>query len=413
MSGRRRGTALPGALVVPFALACGTDGGEASIPVVEQAPDAGERSDRWDYGGGRAIHSVRLGPEPAEPGAAVEISLRSEGLAGCQGRLGLLPPRVAARQQVWRGSGSVQPDDALAPDPRAAWHDLEFADGDNTQRIDLAAPFHPTTAVVVLETHCAGRLVPVRAGPRRERIAESGPVPGAWAVLGLIDVARRPTAVRARLLDTPPKLDGRLDDAPWQGPGHAMGDSLRGEPPQGYAAGLDSQVWVAWDDEALYVAADLADADVWTEFRDHDDPLYRQEAFELMVWSGTGRAAPPYVELQVAPSGARFDSRLEARRRGDEAWNGAWSAAVHVDGTLGDAEDRDRGWSVEVALPWTSLCEVTDLPCHPQAGRTLRMNLFRLDKPDRERQVGLALSPTLQPDFHAPENVAVITLEGS
>jgi hypothetical protein len=33
----------------------------------------------------------------------------------------------------------------------------------------------------------------------------------------------------------------------------------------------------------------------------------------------------------------------------------ALATAVHVDGTINDHSDRDRGWAVELRIPWASL----------------------------------------------------------
>ena len=40
------------------------------------------------------------------------------------------------------------------------------------------------------------------------------------------------------------------------------------------------------------------------------------------------------------------------------------------------------------------------------------MQLPNSDKPDRKQQVALALSPTLEPDFHAWANAAELVLLG-
>ena len=61
--------------------------------------------------------------------------------------------------------------------------------------------------------------------------------------------------------------------------------------------------------------------------------------------------------------------------------------AVHVDGTLNRRDDIDRGWSAEIAIPWTSLSLLADgrsLP--PRDGDEWRIDCSRFQKigPDRE-----------------------------
>jgi len=53
--------------------------------------------------------------------------------------------------------------------------------------------------------------------------------------------------------------------------------------------------------------------------------------------------------------------------------------AVHVDGTLNDPNDTDSGWTVEIAIPWAALTELTpDLACTPRPGDTWRLNFSRV-----------------------------------
>jgi len=72
--------------------------------------------------------------------------------------------------------------------------------------------------------------------------------------------------------------------------------------------------------------------------------------------------------------------------------------------------DRDEGWTTEFAVPWSDICEHTEVECPVAAGMSLRVNAFRLERPRKGPTVGLALSPTRVPDFHAPENSAVLEL---
>jgi hypothetical protein len=182
--------------------------------------------------------------------------------------------------------------------------------------------------------------------------------------------------------------------------------SLEGEP----VGSPRSEVWMAWDPQAIYVAARLEDRDIWGDYTKRDDPIYREEAFE--VFFGAGERVRRYLEFQVSPQGVVFDAAFTGPRKGGEAWNGEWTQAVLVDGTLDNRRDRDRQWTVELAFPWSTLCGDTDLPCEVSTGTSLRMNLFRLDKDAKGRQSGQALTPTRKPDFHNWAAAATITLGG-
>src|SRR5205807_1283630 len=53
--------------------------------------------------------------------------------------------------------------------------------------------------------------------------------------------------------------------------------------------------------------------------------------------------------------------------------------AVHVDGTLNNPRDVDRGWSVEIAWPWKSLAELTAVRVPPRDGDQWRINFSRVE----------------------------------
>ncbi|MFO7562150.1 MAG: carbohydrate-binding family 9-like protein [Enhygromyxa sp.] len=355
----------------------------------------------------------RISPTPLRPsrvgapGRAVIVEFEAEGLQGTQGRLGLLPPRGAARQEVAHDTPG-QPDD-----PRSVWIDVAIL-GDGPQRFELPPPgpsWHAEWAVVALELRRGRTPVPVLAGPRSEMLSDSTRSPGGRAILGVVPVERRPTwVVAVGLLDgQAPTIDGRLDEPVWQREGAVLVHSRSGEPATEIDAALGgpTQVWFAWDREHLYVAASLPDRDLYAPHRERDDPLYRDEAFELFIAGDA--SGTHYLEYQVSARNVVFDARFSEYRKGDESWDGSWRSAVQLDGDL-DTRGGDRGWTVELAFSWAELCEHSSVRCPPEAGTSLRVNVFRLDKPDRKSQVGLALSPTLEPDFHAWQNSAQLLL---
>lgn len=68
-----------------------------------------------------------------------------------------------------------------------------------------------------------------------------------------------PTKVHALHISEPIGLDGMLSEPAWQGPGFS--DFKQRDPNQGEPPTERTEVWVAYDDAALYVAARLYDSD--------------------------------------------------------------------------------------------------------------------------------------------------------
>ncbi|HVP62072.1 MAG TPA: carbohydrate-binding family 9-like protein [Myxococcaceae bacterium] len=209
----------------------------------------------------------------------------------------------------------------------------------------------------------------------------------------------------ARRTATPPRIDGVLDDAAWHGATQlTLVDSLDGRP-----APFRTTARLAWDDEALYVAFDCEDPDVWGTFRTRDDPLYTQEVVEIFLDADAdGRT---YDEIEVSPHNVVFDAYFPARRQGmDLSWDSGLKSAVKVSGTLDDASDRDQGWTVEMRIPFARLHSVPHVP--PKPGDRWRFNLYRLELPDRKNAQGQAFSPLYVGDFHAVERFAWLVFDG-
>jgi hypothetical protein len=83
---------------------------------------------------------------------------------------------------------------------------------------------------------------------------------------------------------------------------------------------------------------------------------------------------------------------------------------VDVDGTVNDNSDRDRGWTLELLIPWTGLAELARpdgraLP--PRAGDVWRMDFSRFNQyreaPPAQDPGGWAWSPHGAWDSHIPE----------
>jgi hypothetical protein len=354
------------------------------------------------FHGGATLGTRTFAPAPARAGGTIRVRVPVAGASGSL-TIGVQAPRAAGRQEA-RGQQSV-PREQI--DLRDAWVEVAAAEQVEVE-LPVASPWHASHAVIVAEL--AGDVAV--AGPRRA---------DGRAILGAVPVTPEPTRAAARRAAAI-SVDGRLDEAVWQEQaGASLTDSLDGEPdpthvaraPAGSLGALEprygTRVAFAWDEQFLYAAADLPDVDLWSDFSAQDEPLYKQEAFELFVAAtGEGR---DYLEYQVSPRGVTFDAHFPRHRAGDEGWDSGWRTAVQAEGTVNDARDRDRGFTVEVAIPWAELCEKTALTCPPRAGMELRVNAFRLEREGRKRPIGLSLSPTRVPDFHAWDNAAVLVLQ--
>ena len=195
----------------------------------------------------------------------------------------------------------------------------------------------------------------------------------------------------------PVKVDGKLDDDVWA---KAKSSGLFVESIAGKTAPIKTEAKVAWDDKFLYLAFHNEDDDVWSSLKERDDKLWTQEAVVVLIdANGNGK---DYIEIQVNPNGAIYDSYLPSYRKAQNDWNSMMTVGVSVDGTLNNSSDQDNGWDVEIAIPWADTIgqSKSESTGHPKVGDTWRMNMFRINFPKGQSQQAVAWSATLEGDFH-------------
>ena len=234
-----------------------------------------------------------------------------------------------------------------------------------------------------------------------------------------------------------PLIDGKLDESLWK-------NAARSVPFRDLIsrtkAHYDTRAAVIWDDEYLYVAYWIEEPDVKATLTERDAPIYRDNDVELFIAGGDG-----YYEFEINAhatiyevlflwedafqrngyasmpefnrndslarpfNGVGFKNHPRGKRIGFWSWDyPGLQKAVHVDGTLNDSSDKDKGWTVELALPWKGLnilarADGRSLP--PKPGDIWRIDFSRFNtyKASKDDSGGWAWSPHGVWDSHVPE----------
>jgi hypothetical protein len=241
----------------------------------------------------------------------------------------------------------------------------------------------------------------------------------------------------AKYTSKQPVIDGKLDEAVWKNA--ARSDPFR-DLIHGSKTHLDTRAAVVWDNEYLYVAYWIEEPDVKATLTKRDAPIYQDNDVELFIagedgyyefeinsygtiyevlffweekFQRKGYAEMPQFSRKdslVRPfNGVGFKNHPRGRRIGFWNWDyPGLQSAVHVDGTLNDNSDRDKGWTVELALPWKGLeilanGDARSLP--PKPGDNWRMDFSRFNtyKGNKDDSGGWAWSPHGVWDSHVPE----------
>ena len=149
------------------------------------------------------------------------------------------------------------------------------------------------------------------------------------------------SAVRTK---EPIQIDGVLSEPVWQHPG--ITTFFQQEPNQGQPATELTEVWIAYDDEALYIAAHMHDS--------HPDSIIARLARrdndassdEFAVGIDSYHDKRNGFFFIVSAAGALRDGILYNDDWSDGSWDGVWEAKPRI---------TSDGWCVEIKIPFSQL----------------------------------------------------------
>jgi len=137
-----------------------------------------------------------------------------------------------------------------------------------------------------------------------------------------------------------------------------------------------------WDEQYLYVAAELAEPHVWATLTAHDSVIFKDPDFEVFI--DPDGDTHQYYEFEINALNAGWDLLLEKPYMDGGPPRNEWEipglkTAVRIQGTLNQANDVDHGWTVEIAFPWKVLSAHARHPGAPNAGEQWRINFSRVE----------------------------------
>lgn len=203
---------------------------------------------------------------------------------------------------------------------------------------------------------------------------------------------------------SPITIDGALDDPAWRdAPWTDEFVDIEGDPKP--APALRTRAKMLWDDTYFYVGAELVEPQLSAKLTAHDSVIFHDNDFEVFIDPNGDNHE--YYEFEINALGTTWDLLLPRPYKDGGKPVNSWEipgmkSAVHLDGTLNDARDTDRAWSVELAFPWAVLGELARRPAPPADGDQWRVNFSRVEWVSG-KDSNWVWSPQHVVDMHRPE----------
>ena len=179
----------------------------------------------------------------------------------------------------------------------------------------------------------------------------------------------------------PVVVDGKLEDPAWKAAAWTddfvdiQGDA---KPKPRFR----TRAKMMWDDDYLYVAAEITEPHVWATLTNHDSVIFRDPDFEVFI--DPKGETQPYYEFEMNARNTTWDLLLNKPYMDGGQPHNEWEipgakTAVRTRGTLNNPADTDRGWTVEIAFPWAVLAEHARHAGPPNEGEQWRINFSRVE----------------------------------
>ena len=156
--------------------------------------------------------------------------------------------------------------------------------------------------------------------------------------------------------------------------------------------------------DALFLSWKIFDKDIQATLTERDSQFWDEEVVELFL---STEALDKYYELQWNPLNGVFDAIITNQLDSTGNSKGiigvteytaiGMQSAVYVEGTVGNASDSDKFWSVEVKIPFQAL-KIQQ----PKRSEVWRANLFRFNRGNPVNLERQSWSPTMTSSFHQP-----------
>lgn len=197
---------------------------------------------------------------------------------------------------------------------------------------------------------------------------------------GKEDLLSTPRKYTAFYTADAPLIDGKLDDVAWTNAGWTeYFKDIEGD--KRPAPTWSTRAKMTWNDQGLYIAAQLEEPHVWGTLKNYDDIVFYDNDFEVFI--DPDNDTHRYYEFEVNTLNTMFDLFMSKPYRNGSGAMISYNApgmkwAVDIQGTLNNPGDQDKGWTVEIFIPFWAVT-IANTPKVPADGDFWRINFSRVE----------------------------------
>lgn len=224
-----------------------------------------------------------------------------------------------------------------------------------------------------------------------------------------------PLAYECLRVAGPIHVDGKLDDPAWQNaPWTSDFVDIEGDAKP--RPKFRTRVKMLWDDQYLYIAAELEEPEVKATLTERDSVIFKDNDFEVFIKPLPDTRS--YYEFEINALNTGWDLFLPKPYNEDGQPDNSWDieglkTATAVQGTLNKAGDKDRGWTVEIAYPLSAFASRQAVPL-PRHGTTWRINFSRVEwTAGQAKEDNWVWSPQGVIDMHVPGRWGYLRFSGN
>lgn len=189
-----------------------------------------------------------------------------------------------------------------------------------------------------------------------------------------------PRQYTAIFTSTPPVIDGKIDEAAWRNVAWTeQFKDIEGDSKP--VPTWNTRAKMTWTAEGLYIAAELLEPHVWAYLNNHDDIVFYDNDFEVFI--DPDNDTHRYYEIEINAVNTIFDLFMPKPYRNQSGAMFAYNTpgmktAVSIQGTLNNPNDTDKGWTVEMFIPFMAVT-MGNVAKVPTDGEFWRIDFSRVE----------------------------------